>query len=312
MIAVFLLVIGVVLLYLGAEGLIKGSASLALRMGLTPLVIGLTVVAYGTGTPELVVSLDASLAGKGEIAIGNIIGSNICNIGLILGLTAILKPVGVQSRIVRYDLPIMIAISAAMFLLLGDGELTRLKASLFLGGLVIYTIWVIRYSQQYDDPVLVDEFSEEMPAASRSAWLDCAFIVLGLVGLWLGARAFVEGAVTIAQAFGVSDAVIGLTLVAFGTSLPELATSLLAIMKNHRDLAIGNLIGSNIFNILAIVGTTGLARPFMITGVTWVDYTVMLGFAIVLVPLMRKDFIVSRMEGGCLLAAYLVYIYCLL
>jgi cation:H+ antiporter len=300
--------IGVGFLYYGAESLVKGSASFALRMGLTPLVVGLTVVGYGTGMPELIVSVDASLMGRGEIALGNIIGSNICNIGLILGLSAMIRPLVVKRQLVHYDVPIMIAISLFFPIMLANGYLTRWKGGLFLLCLFAYTAWAIYFSKTHDVEENAD-VEDEVPHLNRNGWVDWLFILAGFVGMWLGARLFVSGTIVVAKVFGVSDAVIGLSVVAFGTSLPELATSLIAIMRNQRDLAIGNLIGSNIFNILAIVGVTGLIHPFTIQGINLLDYGVMILFAALLLPMMITKFVVKRWEGAILFVGYFTYIY---
>jgi len=302
-----LLFLGLVLLYYGAEALIHGSVSLALRMGLPPLVIGLTIVGYGTGMPELVVSVDASINGYGEIAIGNIIGSNICNVGLILGLTALIKPLAVKSRLVRYDLPIMLVIAIGFYLFLYDGDLTRWKGAFFLASLCVYTYGIVKYSRAFEEDAELEKL-----APSKSRFVDLVFIVSGLAALWLGARFFVASAVDIARFAGLSEAVIGLSLVAFGTSLPELATSIIAIVKNQRDIAIGNVIGSNIFNLLAIGGVAGLIHPFTITGVTAGDYWVMIAFSAALLPMMKSGFSLNRIEGGILFAAYIAYLYTLI
>ncbi|MEM1283587.1 MAG: calcium/sodium antiporter, partial [Chlamydiota bacterium] len=291
--------LGVALLYYGAESLIKGSASFALRMGLPPLVVGLTVVGYGTGMPELIVSVDASLMQRGEIAIGNVIGSNICNIGLIMGLSAMIRPLAVKRQLVRYDVPIMIAISILFPIMLINGYLSSWKGALFLLSLFIYTGWAIHFCKTHDHGENV-EVEDEVPNLNKNAWVDWMFIIAGFAGMWLGARLFVTGTVAVAKVFGVSDAVIGLSVVAFGTSLPELATSMIAIMRNQRDLAVGNLIGSNIFNILAIVGVTGLIHPFVIQGINWIDYGVMILFAVAVLPIMITDFAVKRWEGALL------------
>lgn len=301
--------LGVGFLYYGAESLIKGSASFALRMGLTPLVIGLTVVGYGTGMPELIVSVDASLMQRGEIALGNVIGSNVCNIGLIMGLSAIIRPLAVKSQLVRYDVPIMIAISCFFPIMLINGYLSMWKGAVFLLCLIVYTTWAIQFSKTHDIEENIELEEEEIPPLNKNVWLDWLFILAGFVGMWFGARLFVTATVAVAKVVGISDAVIGLTVVAFGTSLPELATSMIAIMRNQRDLAVGNLIGSNIFNILAIVGVTGLIHPFTIEGINWLDYGVMIAFAVVILPMMSKGYIIRRWEGLVLFLGYLLYVY---
>lgn len=300
---------GVLLLYYGAEFLIKGSASFALRLGLTPLVVGLTVVGYGTGMPELIVSIDASLIGRGEIALGNVIGSNICNIGLVLGLSTLIKPMIVKRQLVRIDAPIMIGVSILLPIILSNGYLSRPKGLILLVGLFAYTAWAIFYSKTHNKHGENVEVEEEVPHLNKSIWVDWFFIALGFVGLWIGARLFVTATVSVAKFFGVNDAVIGLSVVALGTSLPELATSIIAIMKNHRDLAIGNLVGSNIFNILAIVGVTGLIHPFTIEGINFVDYAVMILFASTSLLFMVRGLVVKRWEGALLLCGYFVYIF---
>jgi len=300
----FLIIVGIVLLFLGAEALVKGSASFALRMGLTPLAVGLVIVGYGTSLPELVVSIDASLAGRGEIAIGNVIGSNICNIGLILGVSALLRPLQVHRQVVVHDLPIMILVSVLMVLLLMNGVLSREKGLLFLAGLLLYTVWSLYYSRQQANGA----FTEELPAVTRNLFWDLVYIFFGFVALWIGARSFLSGSVSLAQILGMSDAVIGLTVVALGTSLPELATALVATWRSQRDIAVGNVIGSSIFNILSVVGFAGTIRPFAISGVDAIDYGVMLLYALLLWPLMRSRHRVGRFEGGLLFGGYAVYI----
>lgn len=304
---VSLIIIGTFILYLGAEALIKGSASFALRMGISPLVVGLVIAGYGTGMPELVVSVEAALSNHSEIAIGNVIGSNICNLGLILGISAMMKPIYVQRQLIRYDTPIMIAVSIFLALFLIDGYLARWKGVLFILALIIYTVWSYRFDRAHEDEKPIVEMEEDIPHMTKHVWQDWAFIIAGVVGLWIGSQAFLSGAISVAQAFGVSDAVIGLSLVALGTSLPELSTSIIAMVKNHRDLAIGNLIGSNIFNILAIVGCTSLIRPFYVEGISWVDFSVMLAFAIALIPIMGNNGVVSRKEGAFLFCSYFAY-----
>lgn len=307
LVSLILILLGVVILYFGAEILIKGSASFALKMGIAPIVVGLVIVGFGTSMPELIVSLNAVLANNGEIAMGNVVGSNICNFGLILGLSAMVRPIFIQRHLVRYDTPIMITASILLVVFLIDGDLSRWKGAVFLVGLVIYVIWAIRFDREHQDEKLVVELKEDIPAPTKSIYFDWLFMVGGLVGLWIGSKVFLFGATSIAQSLGISDAVIGLSLVALGTSLPELSTSIVAMVKNHGDLAIGNLIGSNIFNTLGIVGFTSFVMPYHVEGINWVDYSVMLAYAIVLLPFMANDGLVSRREGTLLFLGYFVY-----
>jgi cation:H+ antiporter len=298
---------GIVLLYLGAEGLVRGSASLAVRLGLTPLVIGLTVVSFGTSMPELVVSVDAALAGNSAIAVGNVVGSNIGNIALILGLSALISPTPVHARVIRIDMPIAMAVSLLFILFLRDHQISRIEGGLLVAGLIAYVVWSLRAART-EKPDVQEEFEEAVPEPTRSVALDVILMVGGLILLVLGARFLVGGAVVIAQFFGMSPALIGLTIVAIGTSLPELATSVVAALKGQGDIAVGNIVGSNIFNILGIAGIASLARPLQQGDISVLDLGVMFGLTLVLLPLMRSGFRISRLEGGLLFIGYIVYV----
>ena len=303
-----ILLVGLVLLYFGAEGLIRGSSSLALRLGLSPLVVGLTVVAFGTSTPELVVSLKAAYLGQGDISVGNVVGSNICNIGLILGLSALIIPIKVASQIVRIDTPIMIGVTGLALLLLGNGSVSRVEGIALFVLLVAYLVFsVILAKKDAADP-LAAEFGEEIKISKRGVAVDLFMVVGGLVLLVLGARFLVDAAIDIAKAAGLSEAVIGLTIVAIGTSLPELATSLVAALKKEADIAVGNVVGSNIFNILGILGISAGVTPLTSAGITPIDLWVMAAFAIALWIFSRTGFRVARTEGFVLLAAYVGYL----
>lgn len=298
---------GIVVLYAGAEGLVRGSASLALRLGLTPLVIGLTVVAFGTSMPEMVVSIGAALSDRSAIALGNVIGSNIGNIGLILGVAALITPLAVQAKVLRIDMPLLVALSVLVVVLLHDGRLGRLEGGLFVIGVIAYTVFSL-WSARRESGAVHMEFAEGVPAASGSPVRDIVFVVVGLALLVAGAQLLVNGAVVIATAFGLSEAVIGLTIIAIGTSLPELATSAVAAAKGEGDIAVGNVVGSNLFNILSILGVTALIQPLDATGISQVDLWIMVGFAVLLVPLMRTGFRLERWEGAGLLGLYVVYL----
>jgi cation:H+ antiporter len=306
-ISIVYILVGAVLLYGGAEGLVRGSASLAARMGLTPLVIGLTVVAFGTSMPEMVVSVGATLAGNGAIAAGNVVGSNIGNIALILGLSSLVSPPVVNARVVRVDLPILVALSVVLVWMLSDGQVGRAEAAILVTALIGYLTFSLRAARA-EPPEIQAEFAEGMPQGPRSALLDVVLVVAGLGVLVVGARLLVVGAVAIAQGFGVSDAVIGLTVVAIGTSLPELATSLIAAARGEGDIAVGNVVGSNIFNILGIVGVAAMVRPLQGVGMSAVDLGLMVGLTAILLPMMRSGFRVARWEGGALVAGYVGYI----
>lgn len=303
------IIASLVLLYFGAEGLVRGSASLALRLGLTPLVVGLTVVAMGTSMPEVMVSVKATLAGRGDLAVGNVVGSNLFNIGVILALTALLAPVKVQFQLIKIDLPIMVAVSLGMVALLWDGAVGRLEGAVLFGGLIAYiagNIWLARRTATKE---VEKEFQEGVPAQSGSVFMDVVFILGGLGVLALGARLLTDNSVALARSFGVSEAVIGLTIVAAGTSVPELAASIVAALKKEPDIALGNVIGSNIFNILGILGIASLVAPLTAPDISRFDLWSMVAIAAALIPILWSGLRVTRLEGAALFAAYCGYIY---
>jgi cation:H+ antiporter len=303
------IIASLVLLYFGAEGLVRGSSSLALRLGLTPLVVGLTVVAMGTSMPEVMVSVKSSLAGRGDLAIGNVVGSNMFNIGVILGLTALLSPMKVQFQLIKIDLPIMVVVSLGMVALLWDGAVGRLAGAVLFGGLIIYiagNIWLARRTATKE---VEAEYAEGVPARSGSVLMDGLFILGGLGILVIGARLLTDNSVALARSFGVSEAVIGLTIVAAGTSVPELAASIVAAMKKEPDIALGNVIGSNIFNILGILGIASMVAPITAPDIRHFDLWTMVAFAAALVPMLWTGLRVSRAEGAALFAAYCGYVY---
>lgn len=303
------IIIGLICLYFGAEGLVRGSSSLALRLGVKPLVIGLTVVAYGTSMPELVVSSKAALDGYGGIAIGNIVGSNIFNIAFILGLSALIRPLRVNLQVIRLDMPVMILASLLFFALFQDITLTRPEGLIFTSGIALYTVGLLYLSRKEAEKASAQELHASIPEKRKHLVLDLGLIVGGLVLLVVGARLLVDGAVKLAELWGVSKAVIGLTIVAAGTSLPELATSVIAAIHKETDIAIGNVVGSNIFNILGILGISSLLAPLNGTGISMIDLSVMIGTAIVLLPFMRTGFVLNRWEGAVLLCIYGGYLY---
>ena len=296
-------ILGLGLLYYGADYLVKGGASIALKLKVSPLVIGLTLVAYGTSAPELVVSVDASLKGLGDVSIGNVVGSNICNIALILGLCATITPLRVNPELLKKDIWIMIgscAILLGFFAL--NGGVNRWEAALLLAGSLTYTLWSFHSSRKEGKMT-----QEEMPESRYNIWLSVLMVMGGLAALVGGAKLFVNAAIVIAQACGVSEAVIGLTVVAVGTSLPELATSVVAAVKKEQDIAIGNVVGSNIFNILAILGVAPLISPIQTQGISYVDMFLMLGISILLYPFMKSGMKISRKEGIAFLSIYILY-----
>jgi len=303
---------GLILLYAGAEALVRGSVSLALRLGISPLVIGLTVVAFGTSSPELAVSVKAALEGKGAISVGNVVGSNIANVALILGVAALIKPLRVNAQVIKVDIPIMICASIVTTLMLGNGYLGRINGFVLVLGILAYLCLSIYLARREKNKSVHSVFDESLPARFRAAWLDPLFIAGGFVALVLGGEFLVSGAVTLAAEAGLSNAFVGLTIVAIGTSLPELATSAVAAAKNEGDIAVGNVVGSNIFNLLCILGISALVRPIRATGIHVSDLLIMIGLAVLTLPVMRTGFCISRREGILLLALYAGYIVYLL
>lgn len=302
---------GLVSLFIGAEGLIRGSSNLAIKIGITPLVVGLTVVAFGTSAPELVVSLKAAILGNSSISLGNIIGSNIANIALIVGIASLIRPMDVHANVIRREIPIMIGVSVMLILFLIDGEIGFIDGLVFVIGLIIYLVLNVMLALKEKNPEVDLEFEEGLKSKIGIP-LSIILMIVGLGLLVLGANLFVQSAVAIAKIFNVSDAIIGLTIVAIGTSLPELITSIVASIKKESDIAIGNVVGSNIFNILGILGITALIIPISAVGISYVDFGIMLLTAIILFPLSRTGFSISRFEGMILLLGYLGYMYYLL
>ena len=259
------LIAGLVLLVAGAEVLVRGAARLAAQFGISPLVIGLTVVAFGTSAPETAVSVQASLNGSGDIAIGNVVGSNIANVLLILGMTALVAPLVVSRQLIRLDVPIMIGASLVTFGLAWDGQLSRIDGAILFSAVVIYTLFLVISSRRESAAAADDEFAKEFgldePAKPHAGLINAGLVLAGLVLLVVGSNFLVEGAVALARALGLSELVIGLTVIAVGTSLPELATSIMAAFRGERDIAVGNIVGSNIFNLLCVLGLASLVSP---------------------------------------------------
>ncbi|NLE58698.1 MAG: calcium/sodium antiporter [Planctomycetes bacterium] len=301
--------IGFGLLILGAELLVRGGSRLAIRAGVSPLVIGLTIVAYGTSTPELAVNVQASMAGRPDLALGNVVGSNILNVLLILGVAAVLAPLAISPHVLRRDLPIMIGVSVLLLPLAMDGHIGRVDGLLMTGAVVLYTLTSIRAGRRQHLEAQGTHGGQGPVAFSLpSIWGHVLSVLCGLVLLVVGTRWIVDGAVFIAQSLGLSELVIGLTVVAAGTSLPELTTSALATARGERDIAIGNIVGSNIYNILAILGISSLIHPIPVTqSVLWFDLPVMIATALVCLPLFLTGRALSRGEGLLFLGYYVAY-----
>ncbi|MCK2182789.1 calcium/sodium antiporter [Halomonas getboli] len=299
---------GLCFLLVGAEMLVRGASRLAARLGISPLVIGLTVVAFGTSSPELAVSIKAAFADQAGIAMGNVVGSNLFNILFILGLSAMVTPLVVAQKLIRFDIPLMVALSAALLLLVLDGQLSRLDGVLLAAGLVAYLAFLLYQSAR--SRAEASAGSDAMPAA-RDAWgVNLLLVAAGLVLLVLGSRWLVEGAVTFASFLGISEQVIGLTIIAAGTSLPEVMTSLIAALRGERDIAVGNVVGSNVFNILGVLGLSSLLAPsgLMVTpAMISFDIPVMLAVAAACLPICFTGGSIERWEGALLLGYYIAY-----
>jgi len=302
------LIAGLVLLYFGATFLIKGAVSIALRAGISVLVVGLTVVAYGTSMPEMVVSTMASIGNQGDIAIGNVVGSNIFNIGFILGICALILPLRVNLNVLRFDTPVMLFVAALFFLLFYDLQISRWEAILLFALAITYTVFNVIKSRKESQKAETADIDASMPAKSKSVVIDLGFVALGIGVLVGGSYLLVNGATAIAKAFGASEAFIGLTIVAAGTSLPELATSIVAAIRKQSDIAIGNVVGSNIFNIVAILGISGIIHPLEAPGINTIDILVMIGFSAILIPMMKSGLRIGRREGAIILIAYIAYV----
>lgn len=307
-----LFIVGLLLLLAGGEVLVRGAVGLALKMKVSNLVIGATVVSLGTSAPELLVSLQAALDGHPAISIGNVVGSNIANLGLVMGLIAIVFPLTLDRNALYLDWPVMFAATILFFLMAYDGVLERYEGALLFLLLILYITYSVLKSrrQQKLGKALDTGFEDLKPAKSTSNWKLLGMVLLGSAALMLGAKWFVEGAIVLAQTFGVSEHVISVTVVAFGTSVPELATSGIAAFKKQSDISVGNLIGSNTFNILAILGVTSLVKDIPVSaGVIASDSWWMIGIALLVLVTLLTGKKVYRIEGAILFAVYCLYIY---
>ncbi|MGR9116741.1 MAG: calcium/sodium antiporter [Gammaproteobacteria bacterium] len=306
-----LFVLGLVILVLGAELLVRGASRLAVNFGVSPLIVGLTVVAFGTSAPEMAVSVRSAFASQSgaDIAIGNVVGSNIFNVLLILGISAIVAPLLVSQQLVRRDVPIMIAISALLYWMAADGTVSRPEGVLLFAGVLLYTGFAISESKKELREVQAEYEAEFGYKNGRVAW-SLGMILIGLAMLVAGSHWLVQGAVFIATSLGISDLVIGLTIVAAGTSLPEVATSIMASFKGERDIAVGNVVGSNIFNILAVLGLSAMVAPDGVKvapAALNFDIPVMLAVAIACLPVCFTGYVISRWEGVVFLGYYAAY-----
>ena len=300
---------GLALLVAGAELLVKGASRLAVSFGISPLVVGLTVVAFGTSAPEFAVSLGSALGGEADVALGNVIGSNIFNVLFILGVSALIVPLVVKSQLVRFDVPVMVGASVLLVILGLDERLGRFDGIVLFGLLIAYLVVLVRKSRRETTEGAAD-FEAEYSKTRPGPLVNWVLILVGLGMLVVGSNLLLDAAVTFAEQLGVSDLVIGLTLVAAGTSLPEVATSVLAAVRGERDIAVGNVVGSNVFNILGVLGASAIAAPDGVQvaeGAIAFDLPVMLAVAVACLPIFLTGHLIARWEGTVFVGYYLAY-----
>lgn len=299
------LVLGLAILLLGGKFLVDGASAVALKFGLSPGLIGLTIVAFGTSAPELLVSVNAALKGNSDIAVGNVVGSNISNISLVLGISALFYPIRIMKSVLKLDYAVVLLSSLLFFFLSLNGMISRLEGGIFFSLLILVNIYFFRKVGGY--------VSEDEEIVVLPLWKSFLLLLVGILGLYFGSDLFVDGAVGIAKIFGVSDRVIGVTVIAIGTSLPELVTSIIAALNKKTDIAIGNILGSNIMNVLAIIGITALVKPIPVSEVFLTnDFLWMIGITVLLLPILLTKLTISRWEGLFLFVLYCSYIYFIL
>jgi cation:H+ antiporter len=308
------LFLGLAILTAGAELLVRSASKLAIAARISPLVVGLTVVAYGTSTPELVVSIQSALWGQADIALGNVVGSNLFNVLFILGVSALIVPLAVSQQLIRFNVLLMIGLSLLVFLLGLDGSMGRWDGLLLVTGLMVYNVWIVRQSRK-EQASVQQEYAKEFGQPERTtSWKMALFhlgmVIVGLALLVVGSRWFTGSAISVAKTFGVSELVIGLTIVAAGTSLPEVATSVLAALRGERDIAVGNVVGSNIFNIMGVLGIACLLPADGLTvsqTAMQFDIPVMIGVAVACLPIFFTGHLIARWEGGLFFAYFCAY-----
>ncbi|HIA58090.1 MAG TPA: calcium/sodium antiporter [Deltaproteobacteria bacterium] len=300
---------GLVLLYFGADWLVQGAITLALHLGLSPLIVGLTVVALGTSVPEALVSVQAAIGHQGGIAVGNVVGSNILNIALILGLSALISPLKVDSHLVKADVPLLAGATFMLVVLLEDFHISRMEGAFLLlciSGYVTGNIMTVKRTSPEENKIDGMDVPEN---PSNTMWRDIGLLIVGIITLGFGANFLVTGAVDLARIWGLSEALIGLTIVSIGTGTPELATAMMAAYRKSPDLAIGNAVGSNLFNIMFVLGLAGLVAPLDATGIQTSDLYVMLAVTLLLLPTVWTGRVLDRKEGFLFLAIYVGYLY---
>lgn len=308
-ISLLYIAISLVLLFFGANMLVKGSSALALRFGISPLVAGLTVVAFGTSAPELVVSINASISNHGNMAIGNVLGSNIFNICIILGLSSIIAPLKVKMQLLKFDIPILTIFTLIFLYFFNDRQISFWEGILFLSLLITYTIINIILSKKEKNIEVLEEFNESVKGKDQKWYFSLSLVLAGITILIVGSELLIKGAVFVARYMGVGETIISITILAAGTSLPELASSLVATIKKEYDIAIGNIIGSNIFNIVGILGISAIIKPLNAIAISNIDLYFMVGISLLLIPFLRTHYTLKRDEGIFMIFLYLAYLF---
>ncbi|MEM8489154.1 MAG: calcium/sodium antiporter [Bacteroidota bacterium] len=304
-----LFVIGLVVLYFGAEWLVKGAASLAIHYGIRPMIVGITIVALATSMPEFVVNFVAALSGEDNLALGNIVGSNICNIALILGISALVIPLSVQPSTLKKEYPIMLAVMILFYVISLDGTISQIDGGILIAGLISFFTFLIIDARRHGPAVQPPSDDDAEKEEDLTSTMRILYVLGGMVGLSVGARVMVDAAVNIAEALAISPIIVGLTVVAIGTSLPELAASVAFAMKKQVDMSVGNVLGSNMLNVLFVVGLVSMINPLHVdTDSIQIHFPVMLAFCVVLLPLAWTQYRITRLEGSFLLAGFVSYI----
>jgi cation:H+ antiporter len=309
LITISLLCVGFIVLGVGAELMVRSSSTIALKLGVSPLVIGLTVVAFGTSAPELAVSVESTLEGRSPLALGNVIGSNIANIGLILGLLALIRPINIDQQLIKKQIPFVIGSSLILWLFLFDEVITAVEGMFLFGGLLGFLLFSYLQARNDENEIIQIKANPLITRGKKPMVMYLAILSAGLLMLVYGSVLFVENAVDLARILGISEVIIGLSIVAIGTSVPELATSIMAVVKGHSGLAVGNVVGSNLFNILGIMGISSMIDTIDASEFNLVDIGVMVSYAIILLPFAWTNLQISRAEGFALLAGYVAYLY---
>lgn len=303
------MIFGLAALVLGGESLVRGAVSIALKVKISPLVVGMTVVSFGTSAPELLVSLSAVLDGYPDVSVGAVVGSNISNVGLVLGITVLIFPIAVNRDSLRIDWPLMILSTFLFYFFALNGTIQLWEGCILVGILAFFSFWLIRRSRKEGVKLAAESEVEELNAGNP-VYKDVLFLLAGMALLYFGAEWLIESVVTIASNYGVSEKLISVTIVAFGTSLPELVTSAMAAVRKETDISIGNLIGSNIFNILAIIGITSIVKPLQISdSINQFDMFFLLGISLLLLPIMLFGKRIGRLKGVFLIVFYFFYVY---